>query len=110
MRTDRRAGRRGTGWLLILCALGFATPAHADTRAWFASVAFESPHLVVPVVAVRSTDDRGHEWNAWVAGWTLGANWSIAPTPQRRWGVEARLTPVNAHSSDYVYHDGQRDP
>jgi hypothetical protein len=96
--------------LLAIATLAIAAPAQADTRALLASLYYESAQLVVPVVAVRSTDDRGHEWNAWLAGWTLGADWSVAPTPRRRWRVEVRVTPFNAQSSDYIYVDGQRDP
>lgn len=96
--------------LLAIAALAVAAPVRADTRVWLASLNYESAQLVVPVVVVRSTDDRGHEWNAWVSGWTLGADWSVAPTPRRRWRVEARVTPVNAQSSDYIYVDGRRDP
>ena len=95
--------------LMIIAALAVAAPARADTRLWFASLNFETTTLVVPAIGVRSTDDRGHEWNAWLTGWTVGADWSVARTPRRRWRVVARVTPVNAHSSNYIYVDGQRD-
>src|SRR5712671_1787096 len=110
MRTDTPIPRPRTALLLALAALAVAAPARADTRAWLASLNYESAQLVVPVVAVRSTDDRGHEWNAWLAGWTLGADWSVARTPRRRWRVEVRVTPVNAQASNYIYAGGRRDP
>jgi hypothetical protein len=108
MRADARA--LPTIGAMAIVAAAFAAPAHADTRLWLAGVNYESAQLVVPVIVVRSTDDRGHEWNAWLTGWTLGADWSVARTPRRRWRVEMNVTPVNAHSSNYVYVDGRRDP
>jgi hypothetical protein len=109
MRTEARATRWITA-ATALAAMTFATPAHADTRLWLASLNYQSTELVVPVIAVRSSDDRGHEWNAWLTGWTLGADWSVARTPRRRWRVELRVTPINANSSNYIYVDGRRDP
>ncbi len=110
MRADLPFPGPRTTLLLAMATLAIAAPARADTRVWFASLNYESTQLVVPAVAVRSTDDRGHEWNAWLTGWTIGADWSVARTPRRRWRVEARITPVNAHSSNYIYVDGRRDP
>jgi hypothetical protein len=109
MRADATPGVR-TGAAIAMLALALAAPAQAGTRLWLAGVNYESTRLVVPVIAVRASNDRGHEWNAWLTGWTLGADWSVAPTPRRRWRVELRATPVNADSSDYVYVNGRRDP
>jgi hypothetical protein len=109
MRADPRGVRRTIGAIAI-AVVAIAVPARADTRLWLAGVNYESTQLVVPVIAVRSTDDRGHEWNAWLTGWTLGGDWSVTRTPRRRWRVEVNVTPVNAHSSNYIYVDGRRDP
>lgn len=106
-RDPRRAARWATP-LIGMAAIAVAMPARADTRVWLASLSYESTQLVVPVIALRSSDDRGHEWNLWVTGWTLGADRSVARTARSRWRVLARVTPVNAHASNYIYLDGRR--
>jgi hypothetical protein len=100
MRTDVRACRQWRAPVLAVVLLTFAAPA-PDTRVWLASLNYESRRLVCGGGA-RSTDDRGHEWNVWLGGWTIG-RLSVARTPRRRWRVELGATPVNANSSNYIY-------
>ena len=93
-----------------MAAIAVAMPARADTRVWLVNLSYESRQLVVPVMALRSNDDHGREWNIWVTGWTLGADRSVTRTARSRWRVLARVTPVNAHASNYLYLDGRRNP
>jgi len=74
---------------------------------YVASLNFESPALIVPVLRVTHADDR-HEWTVGLTGWTLGADWRVAATPRWRRHLFARFTPFNAHSSDYIYVGGRR--
>ena len=110
MNADPFRAARWLAPLIGIAAIAVATPAGAESRLWLASLNYESTQLVVPVIALHSSDDRGVEWNMWVTGWTLGADRSVARTARSRWRVLARVTPVNAHASNYVYVDGRRSP
>jgi hypothetical protein len=95
--------------LVTLAAMLHPTAARADSRVWLASLNYESAQLLVPVLVLRSTDDRGGESNIWLTGWTVGVERRIARDPRRRWLALARVTPVHAHGSNYIYRDGERD-
>ncbi len=95
--------------LLLLCS-GFA-PAivEGQPRTWFASLNYESSHLLVPVIVVVSADDDGREWSLGLTGWTLSADWKAAAGDRRKRHIFARFTPVNANSSNFIFRDGVRD-
>src|SRR5215218_7894615 len=96
--------------LSILCT--FVTPlsANAQPQVWIASLNYESPRLLVPVILVVSANDEGREWTLGVTGWTLAAGWKTRVSEKRRRDMFARLTPVNANSSNFIYRNGARDP
>jgi hypothetical protein len=104
------AGPCGIAISLVLVCSGM-TPAFAQQqpRTWFASLNYESSHLLVPVVNVVSADDEGREWSVGVTGWTIGADWKLATIATRKRHLFARFTPVNANSSNFIYLDGVRD-
>ena len=95
--------------LLLLC--NDLTPAFAQEqpRTWFASLNYESSELLVPVIIVVSADDDGREWSLGLTGWTMSADWKAATNGTRKRHIFARLTPVNANASNFIYRDGIRD-
>jgi hypothetical protein len=84
--------------------------AQGQPRTWFASLNYESSHLLVPVIAVVSADDTGQEWSLAVTGWTISADWKASANDRRRRHIFARVTPVNANSSNFIYREGVRNP
>jgi hypothetical protein len=95
--------------LLLLWGGVTAGAAQAQPRTWFASLNYESSHLLVPVIVVVSADDDGREWSVGLTGWTLSADWKAAAGDRHKRHMFARLTPVNANSSNFIYRDGVRD-
>lgn len=97
-------------FLLAMGLLANPVPVRADTRIWLASVNYESARVFAPVLVVRSESAAGRQWNLWVTGWTIGADRSVPRGDRQRWRVIARVTPTNAHSSNFIYVKGRRDP
>lgn len=98
--------------LIVLLAVGLlanAVPLCADTRIWLASVNYESARVFAPVLVLHSESASGRQWNLWVTGWTIGADRSVPRGDRQRWRVIARVTPANAHSSNFIYVNGRRD-
>lgn len=108
--TSRPGSCRGIAvspWLL--CVLLAPLPAHAQPRTWVTSLNYESSRLVVPVVFVVSSNDDGREWSLGLTGWTLTADWKTPADERRKRHVFARITPINANASNFIYRDGVRD-
>ena len=63
----------------------------------------------MPVIIVASADDEGREWIVGLTGWTISADWKAATSGTRKRHIFARLTPMNANSSNFIYRDGVRD-
>jgi hypothetical protein len=98
---------RLASWLLIGSVAASPSPALADGRLHVASVNFESPDVIVPVVWVTGANEH-HEWTLGLTGWTLSGDWRGTSTPRRRWHLFARATPTNAYSSNRIYLAGRR--
>src|SRR5688572_15630178 len=95
---------------VFLCGAMAPAFGQGQPRTWFASLNYESSHLLVPVIAVVSADDTGQEWSLAVTGWTISADWKASVNDRRRRHVFARVTPVNANSSNFIYREGVRNP
>lgn len=109
MTADRLRVLCGVVALTVFCGTRGAPAAHADSRIWLGSLNYESPRLAVPVVLLLATDDSGKEWSAGLTGWTLSGDWRIRVAENQKRHLFVRLTPLNAHGSNYAYRDGRRD-
>jgi hypothetical protein len=99
------------GWLLLVMLTGGVLPpdACAQSSVSLVSLQYESPGVLAPVALVVLSSDTGREWRLGVVGWTLGADWRRSDGPTRRHHLFVHVTPFNAHSSDYIYSQGERD-
>jgi hypothetical protein len=95
--------------VMLVCIVLMPRAGHAQPRTWVASLNYESSHLLVPVLFVVSADDNGRQWSAGLTGWTMSADWRTPAGDGRTRHVFARLTPVNANASNFVFRDGIRD-
>jgi hypothetical protein len=109
MTADRSRGLCGVVALFVFCGTYGAPVAHADSRIWLGSLNYESARLAVPVVRLLATDDSGKEWSAGLTGWTLSVDWKMRVAENQKRHLFVRLTPLNAHGSNYAYRDGRRD-
>lgn len=102
---------RATLGLALLVALGSPPRAASQVRILVASVGYESPGLVAPVVFLSSFAASGAgTWTVGLAGYTLSGERTKNRSPRVSTVLRAEVTPLNSNSSSYVYRDGQRDP
>jgi hypothetical protein len=92
----------------LLCSVVTPTLVDAQPRTWVTSLNYESSRLVVPVIVVVSSNDDGREWRLGLTGWTLTGDWKTPADDRRKRHVFARITPINANSSNFIYRDGIR--
>src|SRR6266851_998606 len=86
-----------------------AGPLAAQTSVFVGRVNYESPSLAAPVLILVHPTRSGNEWMAGVFGWTLAGSWSLSLGHKSALVLAADVTPLNAHSSNYIYRDGERD-
>lgn len=106
---NRVRGCVGLVLVSIFCSAATPRIVDAQPRTWVASLNYESSRLLVPVIFVVSADDEGGEWSVGLTGWTLTADWKASVSDGRRRHIFARLTPVNANGSNFIYQRGVRD-
>lgn len=94
--------------LFFALAVFAAGPAFADSKLLLSGVLADSS-VAAPVLHFRSASDRGTTWHVGLIGWTLDGSWKKRLDRRRSLVFQAELTPMNAHSSNLVYREGQRD-
>lgn len=92
-----------------LCAilLAMALPLSAQTDAVVAGVLGDSS-IVAPVVSWNRVEPTGDTLALTLSGWTVSAEMTRRRTPRARGVLSLAITPLNAHSSDRIYVDGER--
>ena len=90
-------------------ALAAAGPLFAQAPVLWTRINFESSPVAAPVIVLVHPTRAGNQWTASLQGWTLAGGWSGPLNSTTSLVLSAEVTPLNAHSSNYIYSDGERD-
>jgi len=94
---------------VLFLALLLASPlAGAEKRTLLVAGIFADTSVVGPFAVFTTGDKDSSEYTARVIGWTIDGEWVKHRSPRHALVLSADLTPVNAHSSDRIYVDGER--
>jgi hypothetical protein len=92
---------------LALFLIVIALPLSAQTDAVVAGVLGDSS-IVAPVVSWNRVEASGGTLAVALSGWTVSTEITRRRSPRGRGVVSLAVTPLNAHSSDRIYVDGDR--
>src|SRR5712692_6216497 len=73
------------------------------------NVSYESPSLIAPLVLVFIPSQSESDWTLGILGWTVSGEWAKRLSPVATVKISTEFTPLNSHSSNYVYRNGNRD-
>ena len=90
----------------LLILLSDITPAAAGETIVVAG-AFVDSSVAAPYLQLRTERGRD-EYRFGISGWTIEGSWVRKLSPSRALLFSADATPFNAHSSEYIYVDGER--
>ena len=92
----------------ILAILSFVSSADAGETLVVSGV-FADSSVAAPYLQFLSTGARD-ETRLGISGWTVEGSWVRRLSNGRSFLLSADATPFNAHSSDYIYINGERAP
>jgi choline dehydrogenase-like flavoprotein len=95
--------------LAVLAAVLLSTGAAEAQTVMVGGVQYESPSLFAPVAVLSVRRGDATEWRVGVAGWTASGAWTRTLSPTRALVAALEVTPINAHSSNKLYVDGEED-
>lgn len=93
---------------LLLVVLFLASSISAEERSLLVSGIFADSSIVGPVLRYTTGDSATTEYAISLLGWTIDAEMVKHRSPRQAFLLSADITPVNAHSSDRIYFNGER--
>jgi hypothetical protein len=94
----------------VLAALLLGAGAAEAQTVLVGGVQYESPSLLAPVAVLSVRRGDATEWRVGVAGWTASGAWTRTRSPTRALVAGLEVTPINAHSSNKLYVEGEEAP
>jgi len=93
---------------LLLVALLLASSLGAEERSLLVSGIFADSSIVGPVLQYTTGDRATTEYSLALLGWTIDGEMVKHRSARQAFLLSADITPVNAHSSDRIYLNGER--
>jgi len=91
-----------------LALILLASSIHAEKRTLLVSGIFADSSVVGPVARFITGDPASSEYTATLLGYTLEGEWVKHRSPRSAFVLAADITPINAHTSNRIYVDGDR--
>lgn len=93
---------------LLLLVLLFTTSVRAEEKTLLVSALFADSSIVGPALRFTTGDAETTEYALSLLGWTIDGEMVKHRSPRQAFLLSADITPVNAHSSDRIFVDGER--